>query len=135
MLGEEGQQRLGFDNYTEFLWETNVLMLWVSILLFGLCVLGNGAGFSNQPWWPEGMRRVLWRSSLPCLLSQLALVPDFQGGKWNHSITGWMGLQGVLMVLFQLSPFYEHSTVHVEMGFMAGVVQRPALSLLVLLLL
>lgn len=60
--------------------------------------------------------------------------PDSQGGKWNHSITGWMGLQGVLMVLFQLSPFYEHSTVHVEMGFMAGVVQRPALSLLVLLL-
>lgn len=54
--------------------------------------------------------------------------------KWNHSITGWMGLQGTLMVLFQLSPFYEHSTVLVEMGFMAGVVQRLALSLLVLLL-
>lgn len=55
-----------------------VLVSQVLILLFGLCVLGNGAVLSNQPWWSEGMRRVLWRSSLPCLLFQVGPVPDAQ---------------------------------------------------------
>lgn len=70
-----------------------LLMSWVSILLFGLHMLGKEAVLPNQLCWSEGMRRVLWRSSLPCLLFQLGPVPDAQGGfmeSENHRMA-WSG--------------------------------------------